>query len=95
VDSLRATLGGLEATQHLQGNHLVDSADAHATCTACFQATHILANPYGSPRRTLGGNYRFELIRTADGWRISAMTMTAVWADGNQQIMTIAARPDH
>lgn len=91
VDSLRATLGGLDATQHLQGNHLVDIVGDHATCTACFQATHILPNAHGSPRWTLGGDYRFELTRTADGWRINSMTMTAVWADGNQQIMTIAA----
>jgi hypothetical protein len=65
IGSWRNALGGLSATQHLVGNHLVTP--------------------------TLGGHYRFELSRASEGWRITDLTMTADWAAGNQQIMTLAA----
>jgi hypothetical protein len=90
IVSWRNALGGLTATQHLVGNHLVTIDGDRATCTAAFQATHVLANPHGDPTWTLGGHYRFELTRTSAGWRITDLTMTADWATGNQQIMTLA-----
>jgi hypothetical protein len=31
------------------------------------------------------------LSRASEGWRITGLTMTADWAAGNQQIMTLAA----
>lgn len=90
--SWRANLGGLDATQHLISNHLVEITDArHATATAQFVATHVLANPHGDPTWVLGGHYRWTLTRAGDRWRIDSMTMTATWATGNQQIMTLAA----
>jgi hypothetical protein len=87
----RGVLGNLAATQHLVSNHLVDMHDQTATCTAAFQATHVLPNPHGDPIWTLGGHYLLELAHTPDGWRITAMTMIADWATGNQQIMSLAA----
>ena len=94
VGSWRTTLGGLDATQHLVSNVLVDpeegAAGAAATATAQFQATHVLANPTGDDTWTLGGHYRFELTRTGDTWRVSAMAMTATWASGNRHVMTLA-----
>jgi len=92
VDGWRAALGGLAATQHLIGNHLVDVDEdgVEAVCTADFQATHVLPNPHGDATWTLGGHYRFELVQITDAWRIAAVTMTAVWATGNQHIMALA-----
>ncbi|WP_037647267.1 nuclear transport factor 2 family protein [Streptomyces flavidovirens] len=85
-------LGGYDATQHLITNHLVDIDGDTAVCTAAFQATHRLATPHGSPLWTLGGTYRFGLVRTAGrGWRINAVVMTTVWADGNQHLPALAA----
>jgi len=92
VAGWRAGLGGLDATQHLVSNHLVDVDGDRAVATAQFQATHVLANPHGDPTWTLGGHYRFGLVRRDDGWRIDAVTMTATWATGNQQVMTLATR---
>ncbi|MBE1531874.1 nuclear transport factor 2 family protein [Actinomadura algeriensis] len=91
VEAWSATLGGFDATQHLITNHLVDADGDRAVCTAAFQATHRLANPHGSPLWTLGGTYRFDLVRTADGWRIAGVVMTATWADGNQNLPALAA----
>ncbi|WP_067483296.1 nuclear transport factor 2 family protein [Actinomadura hibisca] len=85
-------LGGFDATQHLITNHLVTLEGDRAVCTASFQATHRLANPFGSPLWTLGGTYRFDLVRSGDGWLISGVVMTATWADGNQKLMDLVAR---
>lgn len=90
VESWAGLLGKLAATQHLVTNHLVTLSGDTAACTAAFQATHLLPNAHGDPIWTLGGSYRFELVRDGEGWRISALTMTATWASGNQQIMSLA-----
>jgi hypothetical protein len=84
-------LGAFDATQHLLGNHLVTTDGDKAELTAVFQAVHLLANPFGSPRWTLGGAYRITLERGARGWLIDAVTMTATWADGNKDILTLAS----
>jgi hypothetical protein len=91
VDGWSRVLGGFDATQHLVTNHLVTVNGSTAVCTASFQATHRLANPFGAPLWTLGGTYRFDLVRTGDGWRISGIVMTATWADGNKDLMALAA----
>ncbi|MFJ4650889.1 nuclear transport factor 2 family protein [Nocardia sp. NPDC088792] len=90
-------IGAFDATQHLLGNHLVTVDGDHAELTAVFQAVHILANPFGSPRWTLGGTYRVGLERVAGEWKVNGLTMTATWADGNKDILAIASggqRPD-
>jgi len=91
ADAWSRVLGGFDATQHLVTNHLVTVDGDTAVCTASFQATHRLANPFGAPLWTLGGTYRFDLIRTGGEWRISGVVMTATWADGNHDLMNLAA----
>jgi hypothetical protein len=91
VAGWQSVLGALDATQHLVANHLVIIDGDQATVTASFQATHLLDNPYGDRLWALGGDYRFTLARQQGNWRITAITMTATWAAGNQQIMTLAA----
>ncbi|MEV0620602.1 nuclear transport factor 2 family protein [Nonomuraea sp. NPDC050404] len=94
VGAWKGVLGGFDATQHLISGHLVtvdgDNGDT-AVCTANFQAVHRLANPFGSPLWTLGGTYHFDLVRTGGGWRISGVVMTATWADGNRDLMSLVA----
>jgi hypothetical protein len=84
-------LGGFDATHHMITNHLVRTTGDTAVCTASFQATHRLANPLGSPLWTLGGTYRFDLVRLDGRWRIGGIVMTATWADGNKDLLTLAA----
>ncbi|UQS22906.1 nuclear transport factor 2 family protein [Amycolatopsis thermalba] len=86
-----ALLGAFDATQHLLGNHLVTVDGDSAVLTAVFQATHLLATTFGSPRWTLGGTYRFGLVRVNGRWLINEVVMTATWADGNKDILTITA----
>jgi hypothetical protein len=81
VEGWQAGLGVYAATQHLLGNHLVAVDGDDAVCTATFQATHRKVD--GS-LWTLGGTYRFDLIRSRDGWRITGVVMTQVWSDGER-----------
>jgi len=92
-----AVLGGLDATQHLVGNHLVTLNGDTAECTASVLATHILENEQGDPVWTVGGHYLYSLVRTAEGWRISGLKMTADWTTGNREIMVLAIenQPQH
>ncbi|MFI6903527.1 nuclear transport factor 2 family protein [Nonomuraea sp. NPDC050394] len=91
VEAWSGLLGAFDATQHLVTNHLVIVDDDSAICTASFQATHRLANPFGSPLWTLGGTYRFDLVRSGHAWKISGVVMTATWADGNKDLLSLAA----
>lgn len=86
----RSNRSGLKATQHLLGNHIVTLDGDTATATAMFQATHSLPNDFGGPLWTLGGEYRYGFVRTEEGWRISALTMNILWADGNRNIRDLA-----
>jgi hypothetical protein len=86
VDGWRQALGSFEATQHLLGNHLVTVDGDTAVCTASFQATHRKAAATGGSLWTLGGTYRFDLVRAGGGWRIARVVMTATWGDGNQAL---------
>ncbi|MEE1784160.1 nuclear transport factor 2 family protein [Streptomyces sp. SP17BM10] len=90
----RGNREGLTATQHLIANQLVDVDGDGATATAMFQATHLLPNRFGAPTWTLGGEYRYRLTRTAGGWRISALAMAIIWADGNRNIRDLAVQAD-
>ena len=92
VTAWAGALGGYQATQHLVADHLVELDGDTAVATATFQATHYLPNPHGGPLWTLGGTYRWELVRTQDGWKISAVAMTPQWAEGNQQLTVLAAQ---
>lgn len=89
--SWRRTMSGLEATQHLITNVLADVTGDEATATANVLGVHRLTNPHGSPLWTSGGTYEMGLTRTAEGWRIRAITYRLSWTDGNQQVLFRAA----
>jgi hypothetical protein len=97
--SWRRTMDGLESTQHLITNILVDvdgngDGDGNgdtATATANVVGVHRLTNPHGSPLWTVGGTYEFRLVRTPGGWRIRAVAQGITWVDGNQQVLFRAA----
>ncbi|MGV9880225.1 nuclear transport factor 2 family protein [Streptomyces sp. NPDC003006] len=97
VNGWSTVLTGLDATQHLVSNHLVTLHGDTAECTASVLATHILANEQGEPTWTVGGHYHYRLVRTAEGWRISGLKMTADWTTGNRNIMVLAVQnqPEH
>lgn len=92
VEGWASALDGLKATHHMITNQLIELEGDRARSSAYFQATHVLHAEHGDSRWVLGGRYDAELRRSGGDWRITALTMTAVWATGNQQIM-VQARP--
>ncbi|MDX3006569.1 nuclear transport factor 2 family protein [Kribbella solani] len=81
IDGWQSALGAYAATHHLLGNHLVTVNGDAAVCTASFQATHRKTD---DTLWTLGGTYRFDLVRIGSGWRIIGVVMTATWNDGSR-----------
>lgn len=73
-------------SQHLISSVLVDQgpdgATAHAT--ANLVSLRFALGAPGTPLRVLGGRYDFDLeasALSADGWRISAVTLHALWLE--------------
>ncbi|WP_395108257.1 nuclear transport factor 2 family protein [Actinomadura sp. SCN-SB] len=90
VAGWRDALGAYAATQHLITNHLVTVDGGTAVCTASFQATHRHPGPLGdAPLWTLGGDYRFDLVRAGGEWRIAGVVMTAKWSQGDRETTTM------
>jgi hypothetical protein len=78
-------VGALEMVQHLVLGVLADVHGDEATATANVVAVHRKATHLGNPLWTVAGTYDFGLVR-ADGWRIDALKLTVLWADGNQHL---------
>jgi len=80
-------LARLDATQHHLGVPLIriDGAKAHARCY--FMAQHVRNDLAPNPFLLIGGWYTDDLVRTPAGWRIARRVGTALWYDGNPQVL--------
>jgi hypothetical protein len=87
VGAWKDILTRLEASQHLIANHVVEIDGDEGTVAANVIATHVAARATGDAMWTVGGRYDLRVRRQAGGWRIAALTMTVLWATGNQAIM--------
>lgn len=92
VETIRSTIQGMDATQHLTGNHSHRIDGDQAQLTAYIQAVHILANDRGDSEYTIGGSYDCDLVRTAEGWKIRRYVLTVLWHRGNRNILRLATR---
>jgi len=90
VAGCRLLFTNLDATQHSMSNPLVDIDGDRARCRMYMQAEHFLHNTQGDAGFALGGYYDDRLIRTAEGWRIAAVTLNVLWSRGNRHIMELA-----
>jgi 3-phenylpropionate/cinnamic acid dioxygenase small subunit len=82
---------GLDATQHVMSNPIVDLDGDRARCRMYMKAEHFLKNDQGDDAFALGGYYDDRLIRSAEGWRIESVTLNVFWNRGNRHIMQLAA----
>ncbi len=92
VEAIRATLQGMDATQHLTGNHVHRIDGDEARLTAYIQAVHIFANDKGDSEYTIGGHYDCDMVRSPEGWRIRRYALVVRWHRGNRNILRLAAR---
>lgn len=83
----RGVLPGFDATHHSLTNHDVRVDGDRATARSHFAARHVL----GGERWTLGGHYEHALVRTDDGWKVTAMTMRWTWEEGDRALAQRAA----
>ncbi len=92
VAGCRRLFDNLDATQHSMTNPLVEVTGDTARCRMYMQAEHFLQNTSGNSDFALGGYYDDQLIRTVDGWKITAVTLNVFWSRGNRQIMELALK---
>lgn len=91
VAQCRAMLPGLDATQHLFSNFVVDVNGDEAVATLYMQAEHFIANTDGDNSHTLGGYYTHNLKRGSDGWKIHKYALNVTWSRGNRHVYQLAA----
>lgn len=94
VDSCKVLFTGLDATQHVMTNPVVDidPSGQVARLRMYMKAEHFLQHDGGSPDYALGGYYDDQVVKTEEGWRITGVTLNVFWNRGNRNIMTLAAQ---
>lgn len=91
VAGLKVQFTGLDCTQHVMSNPVVDVDGDTARCRMYMKAEHFLQNNSGSHDFAIGGYYDDRLIRGDAGWLIESVTLNVFWSRGNRGIMTLAA----
>jgi hypothetical protein len=91
VARARVLFAGLDASQHCLYNPLVDIHADTAGIIMYVQAEHFLINSSGDNWFTIGGYYNDRLLRTDDGWKITAKKLVVTWNRGNRHVLTMAA----
>ncbi|MFI6600961.1 nuclear transport factor 2 family protein [Nonomuraea sp. NPDC050536] len=81
--ALGAGLRGLEATQHLLGNHHIRLDGDQAEHTCYFQAQHVRRGAPGGDTYLAAGRYSDVLRRTPGGWKIAARRLSGMWSQGS------------
>ncbi|MEU2120770.1 nuclear transport factor 2 family protein [Nocardia niwae] len=79
--------GDDQRIQHVIGNVQIDLRGDAADVRANLIATFAPASSDGTisqPRYTLGEVYRFDAVRTGEGWRLSRVQTTPIWSTGTR-----------
>jgi hypothetical protein len=92
VESLREAFAPYAATHHVITGHVIELDGDSATIHAHVRAEHWVPEgpAAGGPNRWLVvGFYDNEAVRTADGWRLSRVQLTAAHQE-NPQLSSVA-----
>ncbi|MEV4252262.1 nuclear transport factor 2 family protein [Spirillospora sp. NPDC049652] len=87
VTRMRTSLDRLDATHHLNGNHVAAVHGDEAEHTCYYQAQHVRHGLSGGEKFLAGGLYEDRLRRTPDGWRFTHRRITSVWSEGNLAVI--------
>lgn len=85
-ERVRRALDHLDVSQHMISNHRIEISGDTATSCCYLQAQHVREAAPGSPNFIVAGRYEDQLVRTADGWRISHRTLVIMWTEGNPAV---------
>jgi SnoaL-like domain len=91
VDGWSRVFAGFDVTQHAITNHDVAVDGDRAVCRSHFVARHLIRDAAAGGFWNLGGHYRHELARTPAGWKVTAMTMTWTWEEGDRALVQRAS----
>ena len=80
-------LAALDATHHHLSMPLIRIEGDRAHARFYFQAQHVRNALAPEPFLMIGGWYTDDLVRTERGWRITRKVGTALWYDGNPQVL--------
>lgn len=90
TEAIRAGFARYTATHHTITGHVIDIDGDRATLHAHVRAEHWVPDELageGPNRWLVVGFYDNEAVRTADGWRLSSVTLTASHQE-NQHLAT-------
>lgn len=91
VAGCKVLFTGLDSTQHVMTNPIVDIKGDEATCRMYMKAEHFMQNDQGDDAFALGGYYVDQLKKIEGRWAIRAVTLKIFWNRGNRHIMAMAA----
>lgn len=89
---VRQAMARFDRTVHLGTNAIIEIDGARATTRGAQLSTHVLADGTGSVFIS-AGHADAELVRTTDGWRISASSLRVVWTQGPPPRLTEEQEP--
>ena len=82
IEQARRNHSRYELTHHTTSNVLIDLDGDRAVVRANLVAYLIGKAAVPEPTLTLGSRYRFEAVRTAQGWRFTSVEAIPVWRVG-------------
>jgi fermentation-respiration switch protein FrsA (DUF1100 family) len=88
VQDWREELSPLDATQHLITNLQIAEGDDGVIVRSHVQARHVAGDQWW----VLGATYTHGLVRTPQGWRISALTIHRLYEDGDRAVLEAPVR---
>lgn len=92
IAQVRATIEGMDATQHQMTNHLYTVDGERAQGTTYIRALHVCRNDWGGDRYTAGGHYHVGLLRAHGEWRVREYRLEVTFHEGDRHVLRAAAR---
>ena len=83
VAGWRAFATAFDATQHITGPIVVTPAKDAVIANTHVRAYHRIQGAPGGDTWMVAGHYQVRLLRSADEWRIAAITLTVFYQEGN------------
>jgi hypothetical protein len=86
-DMVRRRVGGGGPSQHLLANHRVELDGDSARCVCQVRAFSAGAGPAAGQSYEVLGEYRDQLVRTKEGWRIARREMRIHHEIGTRDVL--------
>lgn len=87
VATIRTYLEDCGPTQHLLGNYRIDVNGDTASSSVYVRAFHLGVGAAIGKTYEMGGEYRDELRRTAEGWRSYRRQGVVFWEQGSRDVL--------